>query len=249
MTKQPIVRVCISPALYELYRQAEGITVVVDVFRATSAICTALQHGVKEIIPVASIHDAKRYSEDDEVIIAAERGGEVVDGFEYGNSPLSYINNPKVVGKTLVLTTTNGTQAIDAAKNDGDLVIGSFCNLQVLTDWLIQEKQDVMILCSGWKNRLNLEDTLFAGALVDNLLNNGFDFDIDSDAAITARLLYTTAGNDFEKFLEHSSHRNRLKNLNLEKDIQYCLELNTCSVVPKLIGNSLKNVLKTSVNV
>jgi 2-phosphosulfolactate phosphatase len=71
--------------LYELYRQAEGITVVVDVFRATSAICTALQHGVKEIIPVASIHDAKRYSEDDEVIIAAERGGEVVDGFEYGN--------------------------------------------------------------------------------------------------------------------------------------------------------------------
>lgn len=246
MSKKPVVRVCISPALYDIYRQADGITVVVDIFRATSAICAALQHGVNEIIPVASIHDAKRYAQDDDVIIAAERGGEVVDGFVYGNSPLSYINNPEIVGKSLVLTTTNGTQAIDAAKNDGDLVIGAFCNLKVLTDWLIKQNQDVMILCSGWKNRLNLEDTLFAGALVDQLLQAGFEFDIDSDAAITARLLFTSSKNNFESFLEHSSHRNRLKNLNLEKDIQYCLELNTCNVVPKLIGNSLKNVIKTS---
>lgn len=244
MSKKPVIRVCVSPALYELYRQAEGITVVVDVFRATSAICTALQNGVNEVIPVASIHDAKRYSNDEDMIIAAERGGEVVDGFKYGNSPLSYINNPEIVGKSLVLTTTNGTQAIDAARNDGELVIGAFCNLKVLADWLIKENQDVMILCSGWKNKLNLEDTLFAGALVDILLKEGFDFDIDSDAAITARLLYTTAQNDMGKFLENSSHRNRLKNLHLEKDIEYCLQLNTCNVVPKLIGGVLKNAIK-----
>ena len=244
MTKKPVVRVCISPALYELYRQAEGITVVVDIFRASSAICTALQHGMSEIIPVASIHDARIYEGDDEVIIAAERGGEVVDGFKYGNSPLSYINNPEVVGKTLVLTTTNGTQAIDAAKDDGDLVIGAFCNLQVLTEWLIKENQDVMILCAGWKNRLNLEDSLFAGALVDALLKSGFEFDIDSDAAIISRLLYTTAKEDMSAFLENSSHRNRLKSLHLEKDIDYCLQLNTCQVVPKLVGNTLKNAIR-----
>jgi 2-phosphosulfolactate phosphatase len=246
LAKKPVVRVCISPALYELYRQAEGVTVVVDIFRATTAICTALQNGVNEIIPVASIHDAKRYQEDDEVIIAAERGGEIVDGFKYGNSPLSYINNPDIAGKTLVLTTTNGTQAIDAAKNDGDLVIGAFSNLEVLTEWLIKENQDVMILCSGWKNRLNLEDSLFAGAVVDALLKAGFEFDIDSDAAIIARLLYTTAEKDLSKFLENSSHRNRLKNLNLEDDIEYCLTLNTCQVVPKLIGNSIKNAIRPS---
>lgn len=244
MAKKPVVRVCISPALYELYRQAEGITVVVDIFRATSAICTALQNGVTEVIPVASIHDAKRYAEDDDMIIAAERGGEVVDGFKYGNSPLSYINNKEVVGKTLVLTTTNGTQAIEAAKNDGDLVIGSFCNMKVLSDWLVKEGQDVMILCAGWKNRMNLEDSLFAGALVDILLKEGFEYDIDSDAAITAKTLYDASEGDMLGFLENSSHRNRLKNLHLEKDIEYCLELNTCHVVPKLIGNSLKNVLK-----
>jgi 2-phosphosulfolactate phosphatase len=242
--RKPVVRVCISPALYELYRQAEGITVVVDIFRASSAICTAIHNGVREVIPVASIHDAKRYSDDDDVIIAAERGGEVVDGFKYGNSPLSYLNNPEVKDKTLVLTTTNGTQAIDAAKNDGDLVIGSFCNLQVLTEWLIGENQDVMILCAGWKNRLNLEDSLFAGAVVDGLISSGFDYDIDSDAAIIARLLYTSSKDDMGKFLENSSHRNRLKNLNLEKDIDYCLCLNTCPVVPKLVGGVLKNAIK-----
>lgn len=247
VNRQPIVRVCISPALYELYRQQEGITVVVDVLRATSAICTALQNGVTEVIPVASIHDAKRYEGDDEVRIAAERGGEVVEGFVYGNSPLSYINNPDIQGKTLVLTTTNGTQAIDAAKNDGELVIGAFSNLQVLSDWLIEQHQDVMILCAGWKNRMNLEDTLFAGALVDILLNNGFSYDIDSDAAITARVIYQAGKNDLIGFLENSSHRNRLKNLHLEKDIEYCLTLNTCQVVPKLNGIGLKNALKASV--
>jgi 2-phosphosulfolactate phosphatase len=244
LARKPVVRVCISPALYELYRQAEGITVVVDIFRASSAICTALQNGVTEVIPVASIHDAKRYTDDDDMIIAAERGGEVVDGFKYGNSPLSYINNPEIIGKSLVLTTTNGTQAIDAARNDGELVIGSFCNIKVLSDWLIKENQDVMILCAGWKNRMNLEDSLFAGALVDILLKAGFEYDIDSDAAITAKTLFDSANGDLMKFLEHSSHRNRLKNLHLEKDIEYCLQLNTCQVVPKLIGGAIKNVVK-----
>lgn len=247
MSKQPIVRVCISPALYELYRQQDGITVVVDILRATSAICTALQNGVNEVIPVASVHDAKMYSSDEDVRIAAERGGEVVEGFVYGNSPLSYINNPDIVGKTLVLTTTNGTQAIEAARNDGELVVGAFCNLDVLSAWLIEQKMDVMILCSGWKNRLNLEDTLFAGALVDILLRNGFSYDIDSDAAITAQVIYQTGKNDMLKFLENSSHRNRLKNLHLEKDVEYCLTPNTCKVVPKLTGSGLKNVLKTTV--
>jgi len=246
LNRKPVVRVCVSPALYELYKQAEGITVVVDILRASSAICTALEHGISEIIPVASIHEAKTFMGEDETIIAAERGGEVVDGFKYGNSPLSYINNKEVKGKTLVLTTTNGTQAIDAAKNDGDLVIGAFSNLNVLAEWLVKENQDVMILCAGWKNRLNLEDALFAGALVNELLAAGFSYDIDSDAAIMSQVLYNEAKPNMIKFLENSSHRNRLKNLHLEEDVEYCLQLNTCKVVPKLVGSVLKNVAKVT---
>lgn len=242
MIRKPIVKVCVSPALYDLYRQEKGITVVVDIFRATTAICSALHNGVSQIIPVASIQDAKGYTAFENVIIAAERNGEIVEGFKYGNSPLSYINNTEIVGKILVLTTTNGTQAINAAKDDGELVIGAFSNLNVLSNWLINEQKDVMILCSGWKNRLNLEDTIFAGALADNLLNAGFEYDIDSDAAITARLLYTNCRNNINAFLENSSHRNRLKNLNLNNDINYCLQLDTCNVVPKLNNGIIKNV-------
>lgn len=214
------------------------MTVVVDIFRATSAICTAMQHGVKNVIPVASIEDAQKYS-GDEFIIAAERGGEVVNGFSYGNSPLSYKDNPNIINKTLVLTTTNGTQAIEAAKNDGELVIGAFSNLSALHDFLVEKNKDVMILCAGWKNRMNLEDTLFAGALAKRLLEHHFVYDIDSDAAISAITLYEKASENMLEFLKNSSHRNRLKKLDLENDVNYCLELDTCDVVPYLKDGSL----------
>lgn len=227
-----------SPALYPLYREPENITVVVDILRATSAICTALHHGVSAVIPVASVDDAHRYT-GPQYIHAAERGGEVVGGFFYGNSPLTYINNPEIVGKELVLTTTNGTQAIEAAKDGGPLCIGAFSNITALCKWLLGQQKDIMVLCSGWKNRINLEDTIFAGALVDYMLHNGYGMDIDSDAAITARLLYTSSREDIHGFLAHSSHRNRLHKLQLDDDVHYCLEWDTTTAVPVLQGHRL----------
>lgn len=239
---KPVVRICVSPALYPLYREPGSTIVVVDVLRATSAICAALQHGIKGVIPVAGVDDGKVY-QGEEYILAAERGGEVVGGFSYGNSPLSYINNPEISGKTLVLSTTNGTQAIEAARNDGPLCIGAFNNLTVLSQWLSQQQNDVMILCAGWKNRMNLEDTLFAGALSHLLLQDGYQLDIDSDAVLMAQLLYTTNQHDLLKFLERSSHRNRLAKLNLEEDVQYCMTPDTTSVVPFLQDKTLVNIL------
>lgn len=239
--KNNIVRVCYTPALYPLYMEDDCIVVIVDVLRATSAICTALQHGVTEIIPVASIEEALAY-QGDTYIHAAERGGEIVAGFHYGNSPLTYLNNPGIQGKKLVLTTTNGTQAIAAAKGHGIIAIGAFSNISALTTWLGQQKKDVMILCSGWKNRYNLEDSLFAGALTDRLIGNGFDYDIDSDAAIGAQTIYKAAQHDLYDFLRFSSHRTRLEKLNLDEDVRYCLQLDTAQVVPVLTGDILMNV-------
>lgn len=198
---------------------------------------------MEAVIPVATLDDARRYK-GEQYIHAAERGGEVVGGFTYGNSPLAYMNNPDIVGKTLVLTTTNGTQAVEAARHGGPLCIGAFSNLNVLHNWLQEQKKDVMILCAGWKNRINLEDTIFAGALTDLLLNNGFGMDVDSDAAITARLLHTCSKDDLHGFLEQSSHRNRLQKLHLENDIEYCLKCDTTDVVPLLDGEKLVNVYK-----
>ncbi|MBW7935854.1 MAG: 2-phosphosulfolactate phosphatase, partial [Flavobacteriales bacterium] len=216
-----------------MYHSNERIVVIVDILRATSAICTALQHGMKSVIPVATIDQANQFVGDD-YIIAAERGGEIVNGFAYGNSPLAYINNPQTFGKHLVLTTTNGTQAIETARLSQTLVIGSFCNISALTQWIVKRNQDVMILCAGWKNRINLEDTIFAGALLDSLLRQGFSMDIDTDAGITALSLFRLSEADIKAFLKQSSHNQRLSRLNLDEDITYCLTRNTTPIVPIL---------------
>lgn len=236
--KQRVIRVCMTPALYPLYMEDNNIVVIVDILRATSAICAALQHGVKEVIPVAAIQDGQAY-QGQAYIHAAERGGEVVEGFRYGNSPLSYIDNEEVKNKSLVLTTTNGTQAIEAARGHGRVVIGAFSNLSALSQWILTQEEDVMVLCAGWKNRFNLEDSLFAGALVERLIQEGFSYDIDSDAALAAQSLYQLAKADIYGFLHHSSHRNRLVKLELEEDVHYCLTIDTCKVVPVLNGFSL----------
>ncbi len=243
MTTPPVIRICLTPALYPIYRDDSSIVVVVDIFRATSAICTALHHGTTAVIPVAAIEEAKNYPGNG-YIVAAERGGEVVDGFAYGNSPLSYRNNPDIIGKKLVLTTTNGTQAIYAAKDAAALCVGAFSNITTLTSWLVKQKKDVMILCAGWKNRLNLEDTIFAGALAHLLLDQGFVLDIDRDAALIALTLYEQSKENMNVFLEPSSHRQRLSKLNLEKDIDYCLQWDTTTVVPVLMNGELINIQK-----
>lgn len=227
----PIVKVCFSPLLYPLYASKETVTVVVDILRATSAICTAFEHGIARVIPVPDVEDTYFYKDHDDVIVAAERGGEVVEGFRYGNSPFSYMND-EVKGKTLVITTTNGTQAIEAAKDSQVILIGAFVNFAALTEILRGINRDVMILCAGWKNRFNLEDTLFAGAVTENLLDAGFSYATDSDAALASLSLYRAAKSDLYGFLSNSSHRNRLEKLNLEQDVRYCMSLDSTRSVP-----------------
>jgi 2-phosphosulfolactate phosphatase len=222
-----------------LFRNQDAVVVVIDIFRATSAICTALHHGVEAIIPVSTVEEAQDYKSKG-YLAAAERHGEIVEGFELGNSPFSYMGHA-VKGKTIVLTTTNGTQAIQASKDAHRVVVGSFCNFTVLANWLIEQNRDVVLLCAGWKNKFNLEDTLFAGAVAEKLFATG-NFVNSCDTAQAACQLYSAAKNDLFGFLENSSHRKRLERLNLEKDIRYCLQLDNAPVIPILEGISLVNL-------
>lgn len=224
--------------MYPLYASKETVTVVVDILRATSAICTAFEHGIARVIPVPEVEDTYFYKDHDDVIVAAERSGEVVEGFRYGNSPFSYMNEG-VKGKTLVITTTNGTQAIEAAKDSQVILVGAFVNFGALTDMLRAIDRDVMVLCAGWKNRFNLEDTLFAGAVTENLLDAGFSYATDSDAALASLSLYRAAKDDLHGFLANSSHRNRLERLNLEEDVKYCMSFNKTGSVPFLKDDAL----------
>ena len=157
------VEVCFAPCDFHQYEEGFDLIVVIDVLRATSAICTAIEHGVKGIIPVATLEEAKEYQEKG-YIVAAERNGAIVEGFDLGNSPYSYMN-PELKGKTVALTTTNGTKAIRIAEQKKTVVIGSLNNLESPCDWLIKQKRDVLVLASGWKDKFNLE-TPFVVALL-----------------------------------------------------------------------------------
>jgi 2-phosphosulfolactate phosphatase len=230
------IEVCYTPQAYPLFHKDDSIVVVIDIFRATSAIVTAFYNGVSKMIPVATVAEAKEYQSNG-YLAAAERDGEIIEGFELGNSPFGYMNN-KVKGKTIAISTTNGTQAIEASRKASKIVIGSFLNLDVLCDYLLTQKKDVILVCAGWKNKFNLEDTLFAGAVVSKLSSDS-DCTITCDSAIASQHLYNIAKDDLYEFLSHSSHRNRLAKLDLERDIQYCLTVNQCPVIPIMEGKYL----------
>lgn len=230
------IEVCHTPQAYALFHKENAIVVVIDIFRATSAIVTAFYNGVSKMIPVASVDEAREYQRNG-YMAAAERDGEVIEGFELGNSPFGYMNN-KVKGKTIAISTTNGTQAIEASRKASKILVGSFLNLDILCEYLVAQKKDVVLLCAGWKNKFNLEDTVFAGAVVEKLTAEA-NFQVDCDSAISARHLYNIAKNNLFDFLSDSSHRKRLAKLDLERDIKYCLTPNQCPVIPVMEGKYL----------
>ncbi|MBX7180929.1 MAG: 2-phosphosulfolactate phosphatase [Bacteroidia bacterium] len=230
------VSVCFSPFLYPLFRNDEAVVVVVDVLRATSAMVTGFDNGVKAMVPVAGIEEALSYKSQG-FLVAGERNGEKQEGFDFGNSPFSYVREV-VEGRKVAISTTNGTQAIVAAKDAYKLVIGSFLNLSAMRDFLVEQKRDVIVLCAGWKNRFNLEDSLFGGALAEQLLRSGA-FDVQCDSALAAMHLYERAKLDMNGYLANSSHRKRLKHLNLAEDIAYCLSIDICKSIPELKNGEL----------
>lgn len=228
------LEVCLTPALLHLHDISNSIVVVIDIFRATSSICYGIDNGANSIIPVATIEACESYRESD-FLLAAERNGEVVDGFDFGNSPFSYTTE-KVNGKTIVLTTTNGTHAINMSRSASKIVIGSFLNIAALCNWLKSQSNDVLLLCSGWKDKVNLEDTLFAGGVVHYLKDEDYVLD---DAGIASEDLYNLAKEDLNLYLKKTSHSERLKKLGIEEDIAFCLNQNITSSIPVLEGERL----------
>jgi len=232
--------VCLSPALIPLFKVEDYIVVIIDIFRATSSICYGIDNGAVAIIPVSQVEECAAYAEKGlDYLLAAERDGKVVEGFDFGNSPFSYTKE-KVAGKTIVLTTTNGTHALHLSRGAKKIVIGSFLNLTSLCTWLKTQNDNILLVCAGWKNNFNLEDTLFAGAAVDQL--QGPDFKPD-DAAIAANDLYQLGKHDINAYLKKTSHSERLKKLGIEKDIEFCLQVDLTTAIPVLDGERLVRLI------
>jgi 2-phosphosulfolactate phosphatase len=238
MSALPKIEVCFSPALLHLYDTNDKVVVIIDVFRATSTIAAALHNGAKEVIPVATVPECIELGKQIEnSITAGERDGKVAEGLEYGNSPSEYPRN-FVEGRTLVLTTTNGTKLLHMVKGASDIITGSFLNLNAVCDFLMSQNKDVVLGCAAWKDRYNLEDALFAGAVVSKTATH---FDTNCDSSRAAEYLYeaSKAKPRIIDFLKNSAHYKRLSAYGLESDMEYCATPDLHPVVPILKGNKL----------
>lgn len=230
-SQKPTLFTCLSPALLHLYDLKGAVVVIIDVFRATSTIASALHNGAKCVIPVDSVPKAVALSKNVKGIAAGERDGKIAEGLEHGNSPLEY--HPEFIkDRTLVLTTTNGTRLLQMAlDNHAETIItGSFPNLGAVCDFLIKDNKNVVLGCAGWKDRYNLEDTLFAGAVIHRIKEH---FTIHCDSSLTAENMYLQQQDDLIGFAPKLTHYHRLvERFGLIEDIRFCLTENVANVLP-----------------
>lgn len=234
---KPSLHTALSPKLFSLYDVKDTIVVVIDVFRATSTIATALYNGAKKIIPVDNVAKCIEIGQKTGGITAGERDGKVIEGLQYGNSPSEY---PKefINGKILVLTTTNGTKLIHKAvdKNATEIITGSFNNMAIVCDFLLKQNKNVLLACSGWKDRFNLEDTLFAGAVISKVKQH---FTIHCDASLMAEQMYAQHAGNMKSFIRQTTHWHRLAEYGLEYDLEYCVQEDVAPVLPYFQNSEL----------
>ncbi len=239
LMKRPTLYTCLSPALLNLYDVNNSVLVVIDILRATSTIATALYNGAKAVIPVDSVEKCMRLGKNMECITAGERDGKVAEGLQYGNSSFEYPRD-FIAGKILVLTTTNGTKLLHMALTKGatEIITGSFLNLSAVCEHLINMKKNVILACAGWKDKVNIEDSLFAGAVIAKVKSH---FELNCDASHIAECLYNQAKEDLYEFMKENdaSHYHRLTAFGLEKDIRHCLTQDLANVLPYYVDERL----------
>lgn len=228
MTK-PSIETCLSPALFDYYLNKDAIVVVIDILRATSSICNAFANGVKSIIPVENREEA-RLMKQNGYIVAAERDGFKLDFADFGNSPFNF-SKEHVEGKDIVYSTTNGTRTIHKASCCHEVIIGSFLNVSAIVQHLKNEKRDIILLCAGWKNKYNIEDTVFAGSIAQNLIQSA-DFTTKCDATTTAIDMWQRWQHDIRGLIEKTAQRWRLHDKGLDDCIDFCLTTDITAIVP-----------------
>ena len=241
--------VCLSTELIGTFDTENTIVVIIDIIRASSTICTAFHYGVDELVAVAEVKTALGYKSNG-YLTAGERNGEQLEGFDMGNSPLSFMT-PNIKGKKLAITTTNGTKTIalvsEKLKNSSDteIIVGAFVNYQPLFQYLRSTKKNVLLVCSGWKGNVSIEDTLFAGKLAGDLNRYG-QFEYLSDAPNHAVLIYNLAKDDLFGFIMDQSMRFKNKIGDLGTDIRYCLKENVTNALPIFVdGKFIDRNIKT----
>lgn len=217
----------VSPAV------VETATVVIDVFRASTTIVTALDSGARCVLPVADVEQAVRLAEpygEGEVLLGGERDSLRIDGFDLGNSPAEY-SRETVAGKVIVFTTTNGTAALSAVAGARRVLIGCFLNLSAVSAALVGETA-ITVVCAGNNDRLSLEDFACAGALVARLVPHATQL---GDGALAARAVWRNLGRSLGRNLLATEHASRLRELGFAADLEFALRIDSIPIVPQLV--------------
>ncbi|MCW3787838.1 2-phosphosulfolactate phosphatase [Plebeiibacterium sediminum] len=220
--------------------RVEGkVVVVIDILRATSVMVTAFANGAKSVVPVMTPEEAFEIKEQlsaDQVVLGGEREAMPIAGFDYGNSPLSYV--PEVIkNKSLVITTTNGTRAILNSQKAVKLYIGAFINDKAIVDVLKGEKE-VVLVASGSYDEFTIEDSLCAGKLAYDLQKQyGAEL---TDVSIAMSNLYRLNCDDIHKLVSQGAHYKRLKSMGFFKDLDYCFKSDLFQVVPEYKNGTIQ---------
>jgi 2-phosphosulfolactate phosphatase len=219
--------------------------VVIDVLRASSTITVALNNGAREIIPVASIESAVKISGSlfgEVTLRGGERNGQIINGFNLGNSPLEY-NENAVKGKSIIYCTTNGSVAMAKSRYARALVVGSFLNLTAVVNFILEENKDFLFICAGRLNAVgyfSLEDAVCAGMMIHKLMQHeSVDLNL-SDSAKAAYALYKSFGRSILKMLKNSEHGKYLIEIGFAEDLKICAAIDSMPVLPMQIENKIK---------
>lgn len=215
--------------------------VVIDVLRASTSILTALANGARDVVPVADMADASKIAsnlDSSSYLLGGERGGNRIDGYHLGNSPLEYTKE-QVKGRTIILTTTNGTTAIARARSARHLLIGSFLNAGRVVDFIEKGDRPTTIVCAGTRNRVSLEDTLCAGLMLYRLWKGMDPPEGVSDTAYMAFTQYRNDKDELKIALKHCNHAQWLRANGYAADVDYCIQLDALPLLPYYKENRL----------
>jgi 2-phosphosulfolactate phosphatase len=211
--------------------------VVIDVLRASSTIVSALAAGAREVrcfATVAEARRARRTAAGRPALLCGERNGRKVPGFDLGNSPGDF-TPARCAGRTLLMTTTNGTRALGRTLCAREVIIGCFLNLSAVAAWLSAGRGDVALLCAGTEGEVSADDVAFAGALACAIAQNGLAL---TESAQEAVAVWRAARRSLTKFLARSRGGLPLVKIGLERDIRFCARRNRFDLVPRVVGHA-----------
>jgi 2-phosphosulfolactate phosphatase len=224
----------------EMYLRDKTV-LVIDVLRASTTIAAALYNGAREIIPVATVESAMKIVGNlagDVTLLGGERNGKMIEGFHLGNSPLEY-KEDRVRGRSIVFSTTNGSQAMVKARFAREMAMLSFVNVSTVAGFVSETDADFVILCAGRNGHFSMEDSVCAGMLMQKLIDQGHRVTY-GDAGSAALTLYKSNGRSLLKMLKSSEHGRYLAEIGFGDDLKFCAEVDSLPVLPLLVGNVVK---------